>query len=451
MAIMENLTPEELERYGGAEYGAGAEAGAADDAQYDAVPWPDPMNEAALHGITGDFVRMVDPTTEADPVAVLLSFLAAFGAVVGRGPFIEAGGVRHGTNLFVCLVGNTAKGRKGTSWGPVERILYGLDDEFTREKTPNGLSSGEGLIWAVRDAVVKTQAKRVNGKRVDGEYEEVTEDPGIADKRLLLVESEMGQTLQVLRREGNTLSPVLRQVWDGKECLQALVKTNKAKATGAHIGMIGHVTKAELIENFTAVEILNGLGNRFLWACVRRSKLLPHGGKISAQQAEQIISQVAQAVQFARLAPEVGRSSEYVQLWEKVYPMLAVEKVGNWGAATGRAEAQVTRLAMVYALLDCTDTINAAHLRAALAVWEYCDASARFIFGGQVYDAKAAKVLEALKGGPLSQTEIIRKLGGHLSGQALRVKLEGLSAAKKIGCRECDSGGVRKKIEWFLI
>ena len=79
---MENLTPEELERYGGAEYGAGAEAGAADDAQYDAVPWPDPMNEAALHGITGDFVRMVDPTTEADPVAVLLSFLAAFGAVV---------------------------------------------------------------------------------------------------------------------------------------------------------------------------------------------------------------------------------------------------------------------------------------------------------------------------------------------------------------------------------
>ena len=156
-------------------------------------------------------------------------------------------------------------------------------------------------------------------------------------------------------------------------------------------------------------------------------------------------------MQFARLAPEVGRSSEYVQLWEKVYPMLAVEKVGNWGAATGRAEAQVTRLAMVYALLDCTDTINAAHLRAALAVWEYCDASARFIFGGQVYDAKAAKVLEALKGGPLSQTEIIRKLGGHLSGQALRVKLEGLSAAKKIGCRECDSGGVRKKIEWFLI
>ena len=441
MAMMESLTPEEMERYGGAGDAAGAEAGAADDAQYDAVPWPDPMNEAALHGIAGDFVRMVDPTTEADPVAVLLSFLASFGAVVGRGPFIEAGGVRHGTNLFVCLVGNTAKGRKGTSWGPVERILYGLDDEFTREKTPNGLSSGEGLIWAVRDAVVKTQAKRVNGKRVDGEYEEVTEDPGIADKRLLLVESEMGQTLQVLRREGNTLSPVLRQVWDGKECLQALVKTNKAKATGAHIGMIGHVTKAELIENFTAVEILNGLGNRFLWACVRRSKILPHGGKISAQQAEQIISQVAQAVQFARLAPEVGRSSEYTQLWEKIYPMLTMEKVGNWGAATGRAEAQVTRLAMIFALLDCTDTISAEHLKAAVAVWEYCDASAMFIFGGQLDDPIARRVLNTLQGGEKTQAKLYKIYNGRISAEVLRRTLEKLSAAGLITCRRDETGG----------
>ena len=448
--MMENLTPEELARYGGADFAAGAEAGAADDAQYDAVPWPDSMNEAALHGIAGDFVRMVDPTTEADPVAVLLSFLAAFGAVVGRGPFIEAGGVRHGTNLFICLVGNTAKGRKGTSWGPVERILYGLDDEFTREKTPNGLSSGEGLIWAVRDAVVKTQAKRVNGKRVDGEYEEVTEDPGVTDKRLLLVESELGQTLQVLRREGNTLSPVLRQVWDGKECLQALVKTNKAKATGAHIGMIGHVTKAELIENFTAVEILNGLGNRFLWACVRRSKLLPHGGKISAQQAEQVISQVAQAVQFARLAPEVGRSAECIHLWEKVYPILSAEKIGNWGAATGRAEAQVMRLAMVYALLDCTDTISAAHLRAALAVWEYCDASARFIFGGQDSDPIQQKIIDRLKSGPATQTEINAYFNRHISASVLREKLETLSAKGRVTCCEERTDGRTKK-KWSLI
>ena len=446
------LTSDELDRYGGNAAGAaGAEAGAADDAQYDAVPWPDSMNPAAFYGIAGEFVKVVDPITEADPAALLMSFIATFGAVVGRGPFVEAGGVRHGTNLFVCLVGNTAKGRKGTSWGPVERILFGLDEDFAREKTPNGLSSGEGLIWTVRDAITKTQAKRINGKRVDGEYEEVTEDPGVSDKRLLLVESEMGQTLQVLRREGNTLSPVLRQIWDGKECLQSLVKTNKAKATGAHIGMIGHVTKAELIENFSAVEILNGLGNRFLWVCVRRSKLLPHGGKMSQEEAARIISQVAQAVAFAKMGPEVGRSPEYLKLWERIYPILTAEKVGNWGSATGRAEAQVTRLATIFALMDSTDTISADHLKAAVAVWEYCDASARFIFGGQVYDAKAARVLEALKGGPLSQTEIIRKMGGHLSGQALRIKLEGLSAAKKIGFRECDSGGVRKKIEWFLI
>ena len=48
--------------------------------------------------------------------------------------------------------------------------------------------------------------------------EEETEDPGVID---------MGQTLQVLRREGNTLSPLPLKAWEGKECLQVPVNTNK--------------------------------------------------------------------------------------------------------------------------------------------------------------------------------------------------------------------------------
>jgi hypothetical protein len=38
--------------------------------------------------------------------------------------------------------------------------------------------------------------------------------------------------------------------------------------------------------------------------------------------------------------------------------------------ATGRAEAQVLRLSMIYALLDNTATIAEVHLRAALALWD---------------------------------------------------------------------------------
>src|SRR5438309_1857285 len=52
------------------------------------------------------------------------------------------------------------------------------------------------------------------------------------------------------------------------------------------------------------------------------------------------------------------------------------------GAMTSRAEAQVMRLAMIYALLDCSEAIRVEHLEAALAVWQYAEASVNHVFGG---------------------------------------------------------------------
>ena len=62
---------------------------------------------------------------------------------------------RHGTNLNTVVVGETAKGRKGTSWGNIKRLFDGVDPKWVKDRIQSGLSSGEGLIWAVRDAIEK--------------------------------------------------------------------------------------------------------------------------------------------------------------------------------------------------------------------------------------------------------------------------------------------------------
>src|SRR5438128_2157582 len=49
------------------------------------APAPEPLRAAAFHGLAGEFVRAVDPHTEADPAAMLTQFLAAFGNACGRG------------------------------------------------------------------------------------------------------------------------------------------------------------------------------------------------------------------------------------------------------------------------------------------------------------------------------------------------------------------------------
>jgi hypothetical protein len=74
-----------------------------------------------------------------------------------------------------------------------------------------GPSSGEGLIWHVRDPIEERQAIKDKGRTVG--YEMVITDQGVEDKRLLVIEPEFASTLRVMEREGNTLSAQLRQAW----------------------------------------------------------------------------------------------------------------------------------------------------------------------------------------------------------------------------------------------
>jgi hypothetical protein len=65
-----------------------------------------------------------------------------------------------------------------------------------------------------------------------------------------------------------------------------------------------------------------------------------------------------------------------------------------------RAEAQVMRLACLFALLDQSALITRARLLAALAVWDYAEASAKYIFGDTLGDPVADRILQVLRRSP---------------------------------------------------
>ena len=229
--------------------------------------WP-VMDEAAYHGLAGDFVRTMLPHTEADPAGLLMQFIVAFGSVIGNSPYYLVESDKHHANIYLVLVGESSRGRKGTGAGRVREASRTADEAWAGERNVSGLSSGEGLISHVRDEVRKWNAK----ERCD----EVA-DPGVRDKRLMVTEAEFAGTLTVMGRSGNNLSPVIRNAWDGL-LLQTMTKNSPLKATGAHISIIGHITKDELRARLTRTDMANGFANRFLFCLVRRSKLLPYGG-----------------------------------------------------------------------------------------------------------------------------------------------------------------------------
>src|SRR5262249_25271269 len=202
--------------------------------------------------------------------------------------------------------------------------------------------------------------------------------------------------LSVMERHGNTLSPVIRNAWDGQK-LQTLTKASPLKATGAHISIIAHITVAEARARLTRTEMANGFANRFLFCCVKRSKLLPHGGALAEADLVNLRQRFKSAVEFARQVGRVKMTEESAKAWEAAYPELSAERAGLVGAVIARSEAQVIRLSLIYALLDCQDAISPQHLEAAMAVWAYCEESALRIFGASLGDPIADDILRALQ------------------------------------------------------
>ncbi|MBV8487636.1 MAG: hypothetical protein JO161_05110, partial [Planctomycetaceae bacterium] len=149
--------------------------------------WPK-IDGKAFQGLARDVARTFDPFTEADPIATLVQFLAAFGNLIGRRPHFTVSKTRHHTVLYAVLVGASGSGRKGTSWDLVYELMKLADPDWAGNHVVGGLSSGEGLIHCL--------------------------DKSQDDARLLAYETEFVRVLKAASREASTLSAVLRQAFD---------------------------------------------------------------------------------------------------------------------------------------------------------------------------------------------------------------------------------------------
>jgi hypothetical protein len=273
----------------------------------------------------------------------------------------------------------------------------------------------------------------------------------VADKRLLPIESEFSSTLRMLGRDGNVLSAVIREAWDSGD-LRILTKNEPARATGAHISLIGHISASELRSELTTNDKANGFGNRILWVCVRRARCLPEGGQVNPSELEPLITELSEAVTFAKQVGEMHRDEDANRLWHAEYPTLSEGSPGLVGSMTARAEAQVMRLAALYALLDRSDVIRLPHLQAALALWSYCVASVRFIFRNSLGNPIADQLLDALRQRPngMTRTEMRDLLARHATEDAIDQALNGLSEAGLARSEKQATGG-RPTERWFAI
>jgi hypothetical protein len=368
--------------------------------------------------LAGEFVRLIEPHTEADPAALLVQTLVAFGAYVARGPHYKVEGDEHHCNLFAVVVGESSKARKGTSWGRVRSLFEQLP---SWKPYVSGLASGEGIKYHVRDPRIEEKTDK------EGRHAIEIVDQGVADKRLFVVEPEFASVLKVSQRQGSTLSSTIREAWDSGN-LRTLTKNDPITATGAHICVVAHITADELRAELTSNDTANGFANRFLFVASKRSKLLPFGGAdLDEALARDLVSRFHAAADGAHQRSRMHMDDGARDMWAKVYPTLSSGGRGLHGSVTARGEAQVVRLALIYALLDQATTIGQVHLLAALAVWQYCDDTAKFVFGDSLGDQVADEILRKLQRAGesgMTRTDIRDVFHRHQSTERIGVALE---------------------------
>jgi hypothetical protein len=239
-------------------------------------------------GILGDITLAAAETTEADPVGIHVSLLTGASVAAGGTPHIWIGADRHPLLVYGLLFGRTSTGRKGSATAAADLYLARAWPEYDECGT-SGLSSGEGLIEQIRDG--------------DG-----GKDPGVADKRLYVTESEFASVMARMQRDGSTLGTTLRKAWEGRPL--RVINRRQYGASWSHIAVLAHISPAEFRRRLAEADMAGGTYNRFLPVWVERAKRLPMAPHPDEKSVAILASKLTSALSGSRRIGAISMTAD---------------------------------------------------------------------------------------------------------------------------------------------
>jgi hypothetical protein len=252
----------------------------------------------------------------------------------------------------------------------------------------------------------------------------------VNDKRLLIVEMEFARMLAVMGRDGSILSDTMRTLFDSEDEARSSPKGNAVVVTGPHVGFIGHVTPQELARKLREVEMFNGFSNRVTWVLTHRIHSYSNPPAYTAELAAEHAAVLAPAIARARALGTFARDDEAQEVWDHVYEKLRRDETrrGLAREVCARAQVMVMRFSLIFAALDGSPVITREHQEAALALWDYCEACAAYLFDDVSGDPIADVIADALNHSPQSRTKISGLFRRHVEKVVIDGALDQLVA-----------------------
>ena len=391
------------------------------------------LTEQAYWGIGGDITKRLCVKAESDPAGVLIQLYTFIGSIVGRKVYVEVEANKLYPNLFTLLVGDSSRGRKGTSYNMVKSIFKPYFSDFVECNIKSGLFSGQGLTFHLRDEV----------KDAAG----VVTDKGIVDKRLLVKESEFASCLNANKMDASILSTTLRDAYDSVN-LTNLVKNNGHSATEPHVSIIGHITPKELLIKLNSVDIANGFANRFLFVYVERQKPIINFNDDRSELINELSFEVSKRIEHIKLNGKVQFSPEALKIWEIIYFKLSGGCSGIVGDLHARATTHITKLSLIISLLNQDRDISEKSLIAAIHLWQYCSDSVNFLYSNSLGDESLDALYSTIKEKPegASRTDIRDLFSKNKSKLGVNQLLKSLESSGLVYSERIKTSGAPKEV-----
>lgn len=331
------------------------------DAETPQIVLPSAINVEAFRGPIGAFA--VDTgwqATLASPVALLVTGLAAYGALAGRAAWYRWGSAYGYATIFATMIGPTGQGAKGISRRVTDRYMKPVPGHHVLSH----LSSGEGFVKAVANLA-----------------------PGdvVEDRRTLVITEEISALLRAKDRESNTLGQYLIEAYDGVD-LQRHTVREQVTAENPAISVVGHVTPEVLLKELKEIDIANGFINRFLllpsmsrW----RDGLIDRPQAVYDDLATTLTNRLTTIrdkinVGPMRFTPEALDLLAACDRWQFAEaPLLRPPTVAQM---LQRLAQNTWRMSVAYALSEARRQVEADDVHAAIAVADLSERTVRALF-----------------------------------------------------------------------
>lgn len=326
---------------------------------------------AAYHGVLGEYVELMKPTTEAPPefhYGALVTVLAA----LFSDRYVQYGTKPLYPNLFSVLAGSTGTSHKNTVVDAALDLVWHVTEEGETLRVLRGLGSREGLLDALPN----------KGEPVlwrVGEYTGLVKKGAAHSATSTLVELQL-------------------ELYDRPPTIDNHTRQNKITVDRPNVTMLGDSTEEFLTKTFSDDVLSNGILNRLSLWLGKRSGPIAFPDNVETADRNRLVKDIGEAVRASSHAGggEVRASTDAEKYWEglyaeEVYP----RQEGPDGNVLGRLQVFPWKFALLYAVLDGRQEISQKDLERGWAVSGYL-ADCALRVAGKIGTSEKVEIMETL-------------------------------------------------------